>query len=70
MIWKCAGCGKPIEVIEIAIIGPGTLKWCESCQHKANLKAKELTEKFKTGELTIEQVLEESIDRSLEESKQ
>jgi DNA-directed RNA polymerase subunit RPC12/RpoP len=49
MIWKCAGCGKPIEVIEIAIIGPGTLKWCESCQHK---------------------VLEESIDRSLEESKQ
>jgi len=48
MNYVCHGCGKKLDTMEIRVIGPGTLKWCNDCVENGTQKriAQELWDKY------------------------
>ena len=70
MVWDCAGCGTKLELKDIAVIGPGTLKWCNNCQDKPTKLTKNLNGLFDEGVITVKVILQMTRDRSMEESRQ
>ena len=67
--WDCAGCYAQLELLDISVIGPGTLKWCKPCASEN--KPIKLTEKlnvlFEEGTITVKVILQMTKDQSREE---
>ena len=68
MTWDCAGCNIKLEIMDIAVLGPGTLKWCKDCIEKLSILAKKLNIMFEEGTLTVKVILQMTEDRICSES--
>jgi len=69
MTWDCAGCNTKLELMDIAVLGPGTLKWCKNCVEKSSILAQKLDVMFEEGTLTVKVILQMTEDRSCSESE-
>ena len=64
MTWTCSGCDTKLKLMDIAVIGPGTLKWCKSCKDKPRLLSSNLNKMVNENTITVKVTLQMTKDRS------
>lgn len=68
MTWDCAGCGVKLELKDITVIGPGTLKWCKNCHDKPTKLTESLNGLFEEKTITVKLILQMTRDQSVEDT--